>query len=145
TESLVSFIGMFIFFTWLIFYIFFAGHIQGKSTTTQVRFAAIIIFASGISTLLFYYLHSIGIAIWILVLSILLILLNAWRKQTQLQPYAIGILFAGSLGILIHEQIYGKIIFQALSQKVDNFLRLTDLGTSFLFGGIVGQEFQQTW
>jgi CNT family concentrative nucleoside transporter len=145
TESLVSFIGMFIFFTWLIFYIFFTRFVQGKPIAARIGYASIIAVASGIATVIFYYLHSLGIAIWILILSVLWMFVNAWRKQTQFQPYAVAVLFTSTLGILIHEQIYGKIIFQAFSQKVDKFLRLTDLGTSFLFGGIVGPEFQQTW
>lgn len=145
TESLLSFIGMFVFFTWLIFYIFFSQYIKGKETIAQVRFAVLITIASAIATLTFYYLHSVGIAIWVLVLTVLWIIINAWRKLPRFQPYLIGILFTATLGILIGEQIHGQIIFQALSQKVDGFLRLTDLGTSFLFGGIVGQEFQETW
>lgn len=145
TESLVSFIGMFIFFTWLIFYVFFTRFIQGKPIPVRIGYASAIALASGLATVIFYYLHSLGIAVWILILSVLWIFVNAWRKQTRFQPYAVAVLFTSTLGILIHEQIYGKIIFQAFSQKVDNFLRLTDLGTSFLFGGIVGPEFQQTW
>lgn len=145
TESHISFIGMFVFFTWLIYYLFFPKYGKGKETFAQIRFAVIVIVASAMSTLVFYFLHPLGIAVWLLALTVLWIIINAWRKQPRLQPLLIGILFTSTLGILIAEQIHGQIIFQALSQKVDSFLRLTDLGTSFLFGGIVGQEFQETW
>ena len=145
TDNVVSFIGMFIFFTWIIVYVFWSTLLKVNGLIKQVSSVLAITAGSAITTFIFYYLDSVGIAIWVLILTVVWIIVNAWQKKHQFQPYAVGILFTNALGILINEQIYGKIIFHAFSQKVDGFLRLTDLGTSFLFGGIVGPEFQQTW
>ena len=145
TDNVASFIGMFIFFTWIIIYIFWQKLIKTNGFAKRVQLVLAVVAGSAITTSVFYYLNSIGIATWILIFTVVWIILNAWLKKHQFQPYAVGLLFTNTLGILINEQIYGKVIFHAFSQKVDGFLRLTDLGTSFLFGGIVGPEFQQTW
>lgn len=145
TESIISFIGMFVFTAWILVYIFLSRLGNNQEISDQIQIVIYVTLGSAVSTLIFYYLDSFGIALWLLGAVFLWVVFNAFRKLASHQPYAIGILFSGVLGVLFNERIYGKVIFQALSSKVDNFLRLTDLGTSFLFGGIVGQKFQETW
>ncbi len=144
TESLLSFIGMFIFFTWILLYLF---QKPAESETVNLNFSLVLIIVAGsfLSTTLFFYLQAINVSQYIILLAIAWILINSWKKLYYYQPYAIGLLLTATLGILVQEQIYGAEIFQVLSTKVDAFLRLTDLGTSFLFGDIVSPEFQETW
>jgi CNT family concentrative nucleoside transporter len=144
TESILSFIGMFIFFTWILLYVF-----QRKDSddafSLNLSESTLIILGSGASTAIFYYLQQFNVALVAVILAAGWIVYNSWQKKYTFQPYAIGVLLTATLGILLQEQIYGTEIFQALSLKVDAFLRLTDLGTSFLFGDIVSPEFQNTW
>lgn len=145
TKNIVSFIGLFVFFAWILVYLFISRHQETPSLANQMKTAGLIVLGSGAATAVFYFLQGVGLTGWFVAAFIIWIAFNSYRKSYTFQPYAVGGLLTSTLGILIHEQIYGRIIFQALSEKVDAFLRLTDLGSSFLFGQIVSQEFQQTW
>ena len=145
TRSTISFVGMFIFFTWILIYLFVRRREEPLSRGGQIQRAVLLAVGAAAVTGLFYYLQGIQLGLWLVILTVGWVIFNSWKKQYHLQPYATGILLTGTLGVLIREQIHGKIIFQALSEKVDAFLRLTDLGTTFLFGQIVSQEFQDTW
>lgn len=145
TKNIISFIGLFIFFCWLIIYVFMSREGSQKSVGGQIQLAVFIVLGSAATTAIFYYLQTVGIAIWLLGLTVLWIIFNSWQKLYKIQPYAVATLLTSALGVMIHEQIFGKVIFRVLSDKVDAFLKLTDLGTAFLFGKIVSQEFQQTW
>jgi len=145
TTSFISYIGMYIFFTWILIYIFIGRMNAESKLSEQARVAVMIALGSGVATALFYWLDGIHIALWITVLSVLWIIYNSIRKKYNVQPYAVGILLTSVLGILISQHVFGRTIFQVFSEKVDSFLKLTDLGTSFLFGGIVSEKFQQTW
>ncbi|MCF7804641.1 MAG: NupC/NupG family nucleoside CNT transporter [Candidatus Marinimicrobia bacterium] len=145
TKSIVSFIGLFIFFTWILFYVFISRSPEESDLLDQLKIAGLITVGSGMATALFYFLQGPGVTVWLLVAIVLWIAVNSYTKQYRFQPYAVGGLLTSTLGILIHEQIYGRVIFQALSEKVDAFLGLTDLGSAFLFGDIVSQKFQETW
>lgn len=145
TKNIVSFIGLFIFFTWILVYVFISRKSEPMPLKAQIRQAAFITVGSGVATAAFYYLQMWNITVWLIGAIVLWIIYNSVTDRYALQPFAVGGLLTSSLGTLIHEQIYGRVIFQALSEKVDAFLKLTDLGSSFLFGQIVSQEFQQTW
>lgn len=145
TQSLLSFIGMFIFFVWILIYLFVRRQEESPALNSQIQQGLLISLAAGAVTGLFYLLQGLNLGIWLIIIILGWVIYNSSRNQYHLQPYAVGLLLSGTLGILIREELYGKIIFQSLSEKVDAFLRLTDLGTSFLFGQIVSQEFQNTW
>ena len=145
TSNIVSFIGMFIFFTWIMVYVFITRVAGERNLGGLIRMSALIALGSAASTAVFYYLQTMGVTVWLIGLILLWIMYNSRKELYSIQPYAVGLLLSSTLGALIHGQIYGKVIFSALSEKVDAFLGLTDLGTSFLFGRIISQEFQQTW
>lgn len=145
TSNIVSFIGMFIFFTWITIYVFISRNPGEESLASLIQRGALIVVGSAGATTVFYYLQGAGLTVWIIGLTVLWIVYNSRKKLYGIQPYAVGVLLTSTLGVLIHQEIYGKIIFRALSDKVDAFLKLTDLGTAFLFGDIISQRFQDTW
>ncbi len=140
-ENAISFLGLLVFITWIIYFLLHRQFNQMRSITGRI----LVITDTALVTAVFYFLQQIGIAIFLLPVLLIWLLYVRFQQQDSARPLAIGLLLTSTLGILIQKGIHGKEIFQAFSVKVDAFLRLSDLGTKFLFGRIISPEFQETW
>ncbi|HKJ68006.1 MAG TPA: nucleoside transporter C-terminal domain-containing protein [bacterium] len=143
-ENMLSYIGIFVFFTWIILFLFLR-RFDPESLIPKPLITVQVVLGSALSVTMFYFLQRWGIALWLCFLLGGWFLYNSLRKRYSFQPVVVGLLLTGLLGVMLQEQIYGRELFQAFSMQVDAFLRLTDLGSRFLFGQIVSQKFQDMW
>ncbi|NIR48965.1 NupC/NupG family nucleoside CNT transporter [candidate division KSB1 bacterium] len=102
---------------------------------------AIIVLSAAVISLLTYYLDGFGAAVPILLLSLLGIGWAFYKKDNRLQRYSIAAFLTLGFGVISAKGLYGRIIFKVLSEKVDSFLKLTDFGSTFLFGKLANTEY----
>jgi len=87
-----------------------------------------------------------GLISWILLASLILLFLNAWKKFHQPAQHYISALFVISgVTYLISHGIYGQLIFQSFSDNVAKFLNLSDFGAKFLFAHLADESFYGPW
>ncbi len=144
-ESVVSWISMFLFAFLILLYVFKDKFPSEQAISAKMLPAALLLALSALGVAISFYLDRYNVAgpcLWGMLLAFVLLRLT---KNPQYYRF----LFAGAmliaLGMIIQRGIYGKAIFAALGDKVDRFLRLSDLGSVFLFGNLAKAEFTQTF
>jgi len=141
----ISFVGMFIFLSFINIYIF-KNEINTRSTrNSQIIHAAAIILSSGTLTGILYYLIPNEFLLPLIFLTLLAIFVLRFLKKTQYQKYLISTFLTIGFAYNIINNIDGRAAFTALSAKVETFLRLTDLGSGFLFGNLVDPKYINTF
>lgn len=139
--STFSWIGMFVFTTLILFYLF-----HDRIVTTKIRLQSAgrmltVITLAGLTTILSFWLDLIGFASYFLLLFFLSFLICSLLKR----PAVVRYLFAGTmqlaLGMAIQRGISGKAIIALLGNVVEKVLRLSELGSIFLFGNIANPEY----
>jgi len=141
----VSFSGMFVFLSLLVLYIFKDKINSNPDKASQVKFASLVIGSVALGAFLFYNLGSFGLLGPILILTIIAIIILPFMKITEYQPYLTTIFLTSGWAYNVTHNIDGKIAFQALSAKVSTFLKLTDLGSAFLFGNLIDPKYFDTF
>lgn len=69
------------------------------------------------------------------------LLLNAWRKfLPKVQAYGSALVVILGIATLIRQGLHGREVFQLFTQKVANFLNLSDYGAGFLFGNLANAQ-----
>ena len=148
SETLLSWVGMFVFALLILFYLF-SEQILGqpsKSSTMGLGFIAVI-GALGM-TALSYLLYPTQVTVLIFYTVLTGWLLTVLLKKNVLVRYFFAVLMFTGLGLLIGRGVYGYMIFDRIADGVDQFLRLADLGSTFLFGNLARQEYftgTDTW
>jgi CNT family concentrative nucleoside transporter len=94
---------------------------------------------------IFYIVSLLQILGYLVVLVVIWIVVNSILKRYALQRYLVVALLTSTYSLILSRNIYGKIVFRGLADKVESFLRLTDLGTIFLFGNLVKPEYISTF
>jgi len=141
----ISFAGMFIFLSFINVYIFKDEINSHSSKNSQIFHASAIILTSGFLVGLLYYLIPGDFLMPLIVLSLIAIFVLRFLKKTQYQKQLISTFLTMGFAYNITNNIDGKAVFSALSAKVDTFLRLTDLGSGFLFGNLVDPKYIGTF
>jgi concentrative nucleoside transporter, CNT family len=147
SESFFSWIGMFVFTLLILFYLFGTGRIV-NSWTELIGPSLLGIIGAGLLVVSFYYVDKIGIAVYIFWASIFVWLVLVLIKKQQYLKFPFTLVLLSALGIFVNRGVYGKKLFQMLAVKVESFLKLTDLGSSFLFGNLVNVDYfgpTNTW
>lgn len=147
SESLFSWIGMFLFSLLLLFYLFGADRVV-KSWTNLIGPSILGILAAGMFVVVYYFLDSLGIAVYSFWAAVFVWVLLIAIKKPQYSKFPFAMVILSALGIFVQRGVYGKQLFQMLAIKVDSFLKLTDLGSSFLFGNLVNVNYfgpTDTW
>ena len=141
SESFLSWVGMFIFGVLIMFYLF-ADRVFAKERWREaIGPAAVLVFSGAAVTALSWVLESIKVATILFYITLVFwIVLIAFRKKYFIRYIFSSLMFL-ALGVLINRGIYGRVIFSKLADKVDQFLKLTDLGSVFLFGNLAKQEY----
>ena len=104
-----------------------------------IRSAFIISVVSIVIGFLFYQLASA--IFYIIGLSLIYMFSNSYFKWHQKsQRYAGSLLLISGIIFLISNNLYGKIIFQEFSNKIEYFLSLSDYGAQFLFANLANNE-----
>ncbi|MCH8272562.1 MAG: NupC/NupG family nucleoside CNT transporter [Candidatus Marinimicrobia bacterium] len=92
-----------------------------------------------------YYLAQFGLINWLLAVSLIAIFGLRLMHKTEYQKYLISTFLISGWVYNLTNNIDGKAVFSALSAKVETFLKLTDLGSGFLFGNIVDPKYSDTF
>ncbi len=141
SDTSLSWLGMFIFFLLIQFYLFNDLFIpvtfQWKRLYPLLILLLLSILLAGSS----YFCDGIGITTFILFSSLLGTIVCLFIKKVQLTRYFFAAALQIALGLMIHRGISGKQIFAYLGEQVEKLLRLSDLGAVFLFGNLAKQEF----
>ncbi|NOY57337.1 MAG: NupC/NupG family nucleoside CNT transporter [Calditrichaeota bacterium] len=141
SQTILSWIGMFV-FAFLILLFLFEDTLLTATEWHKTIVPSLIALVAGIALTLFsYLLDKFGAAIYLFWAAILIFIVLLSFRKTQILRYPFAVAQFASLGIIFQRQILGKAIFAALADKVDKFLKLTDLGSVFLFGNLAKPEY----
>ncbi|MBD3378364.1 NupC/NupG family nucleoside CNT transporter [candidate division KSB1 bacterium] len=137
----LSWLGMYLLFSLILFYIFQTQIITIPQTTLKIGRAMLYLLAGAVITLIGYLTSTVGIAVALFfIILIIAVVLNLLKKSFY-NGYFFAILMQFGLGILFENRIAGRDIFRVLADKVDSFLKLSDLGSIFLFGNLAKPEY----
>jgi CNT family concentrative nucleoside transporter len=105
-----------------------------------------IIFVSLLSTIIIYssYIAAASIPMGVLlVLLVIALTINGFKIGHQSFTVWGSVTFIAALvGYLISNDLWGRVLFESLSEKVEAFLALSDYGAKFIFGNLAdGQYF----
>jgi CNT family concentrative nucleoside transporter len=140
-QNVVSWICMFLFAFLILLYTFKDKLPSGKIKWSGLLPAFVILLMSAFVTLIAFYLDRLQAAALILGCVVLALIVLIVLKKRNITRYLFASALLIALGMIFQRGIYGKDIFAALGDKVDRFLRLTDLGSTFLFGNLVKPEY----
>lgn len=140
-QSILSWIGMFLFAGLILMYLF-SDKVLQKERWAQAAFPGLVLVASSLVVVLAsYFLEKVGIAtIAFYVILVLYLLLLIFRQKVFVR-YAFATMMLVALGILVSRGVYGSVVFEKLAIGVGKFLDITDLGSTFLFGNLANEKF----
>ena len=141
SESLLSWIGMVVFLFLIELYLLHDTFFRDKTWIQALPTALITFVSTCVLIGLAFLLDKIGLSSFLLAALVLGIIVLSALKRFGSARFFFGAAMAVGLGMFFQRGIYGKDIFAALADKVDRFLKLTDLGTEFLFGNLAKPEF----
>ena len=144
-NPMISFTGMFLFLSLLILYIFKDSINEKSSRSAQLIHAGIVLIAMGAAAGIFYFVDSLGFLTLLLTIVVLAIFILSFIGKTQYQRYLAASFLTMGWVYNVANGIDGKTAFKFLSAKVDTFLRLSDLGSAFLFGNLVDPKYYDTF
>ncbi len=134
SASFWSWIGMFLFSAIIVLYLYSDNLDLHKPDLQTIGRGAMVVLSSALATGLCYFLDQFGIGLVLFSGLALLWLGLVLTKQRHLLKYVFSAMLMAALGTIFHRRILGKDIFAALANKVDQFLKLSDVGSQFLFG-----------
>jgi CNT family concentrative nucleoside transporter len=136
-EDYVSFIGMGILVLLLIVYLLQNDALKiGKVWLSW----SVLIGGSVLSAALLYVIPFASYT-FLGITSLILVFNAVFKWKRVLQRYAAGIFLLSVFVVLFSNDLYGRLIFQVFSDKVSEFLALSDYGARFLFGNLVESEY----
>lgn len=144
-ENVLSWVAMFVFVYLILLYIFEDKFLAGSHWKKAVVPGLVILACSAVAVIISYFLDQFKAAGPILILLILSFIVLVVIKRKEHTKYITAVLITLGLGMLIQRGVYGRQIFAAFANQVDKFLKLTDLGSSFLFGNLVNPEYTETF
>ena len=77
----------------------------------------------------------------LIVVLIAMVLNSRFRLAPRAQPYLGASLVIAGVASLVSGRIYGQDLFQSFSDRVSDFLSLSDYGAKFLFGNLADTQF----
>jgi CNT family concentrative nucleoside transporter len=132
----LSYFSMMVFLALIIVYIFKDEVNAGFLAGNQVFSAVGVILLAVLSAVIFYFLSLAGALGWVWWILLLAIIVKAIIKVSHYQKHLVaGLLTSGYIWLFTHD-FTGEKIFAVISQKVERFLSLSDLGAEFLFGNL---------
>ena len=141
SESVLSWVGMLVFALLILLYLFEEKVMRVEGWGRMLGPALIGLIASVSLTVVAYFFDRWGVAAYLLWPAVLIWLAFLFLKKNQYLRYPFSLVMFIGLGMFVQRGIYGKIIFRELADKVDKFLKLTDLGSTFLFGNLANPDY----
>ncbi len=137
-EDFWSFVGMAVFGLLIVAYILQKDQARLGGGWIGILAASAAALAAG------FALHVVPARIlgFLLIALVVFLVANARLKLAQgAQRYAAALFVVAGVVLLIIQDFHGQVIFSGLSQKVANFLNLSDYGAKFLFGNLVDPQY----
>lgn len=148
-KSFLSWAGMFVFILLILLYLFEDEILRKQTWNEAIAPAAVLILTSVAIIVASYFLESFGIAIYIFWIAFAVYSISLLLKKPGLVRIFFSLLILVGLGIVISRGVFGQTIFAKLATGVTSFLKLTDLGSEFLFGNLIKTEYffpgSDTW
>ena len=140
-NSLISYISMLAFLALIEIYVFKDEINSATNRSAQILKASLLVALLGVSIGCFYLLSSVHLLGWLFWLIVVAIIVKSLLKVRIYQKHLVFGLLSSGYVWLFTSGVTGQKLFAFLSDKVAKFLRLTDLGSYFLFGNLVKDEF----
>ncbi len=137
-EDYWSFVGMAIFGLLLVAYIMQKDEARLGGGWIGVAAISAAALAAG------FALHVVPrriLGILLLLLVAFLVVNARFRLAQAAQRYAAALFVVTGVVLLVVQNFHGQVIFSSLSQKVADFLNLSDYGAKFLFGNLVDPRY----
>ena len=145
-HSYYSWAGMFVFVALILLYLFEDYVKPGRGSAGIRWLAAALVLLGGLAVAVTgYYLDTAGVAGYTLGLLVAAGIAAHYLKLRVAGRYFVAPFLLLGLGMIVQRGIYGRDIFAVLGDKVDKFLKLSDLGAIFLFGNLPKTEFTSTF
>lgn len=145
-QSIYSWIGMYVFVALILMYLFEDYVKPGRGHAGINWLAALVVLVISFAVAAMgYYLDSAGAAGYVLLLIVAAGIAAHFFKVRLAGRYFVAPFLMVGLGMIVQRGIYGRDIFAVLGDKVDKFLKLSDLGSMFLFGNLPKAEFTATF
>ena len=137
----LSWAGMSVFLYLLLLYIY-QHFLVGRGSGGRWIIPVVVIGVSGFAAVMIGLgLSIIGILPYALLALIVVLFIGARMNRPAIGRASTAALLAGAFSWIISAGASGQDLFRILSDQVDKFLKLTDLGTVFLFGNLAKQEY----
>lgn len=141
----LSYLGLFLLFGLILLQIFLPEITREDGRLGAApRGAILLALAAGVGAIL-VALEGTALLPALLSIAGVLTLLGLIVRRTTLARYAFAGLLVGSFSLMYGRGVRGHDVFRFLSDKVSEFLQLTDLGTNFMFGKIVDPAHFETF
>ncbi len=145
SKNQLSQVGMFIFLGLILVYIFTERIEVAGSALNKAGMITGIIAAAALVSLVGYFLQGTHLDIVLLLLALALAFWAGWVRKADLGKVFTSLFLMIGFGMICARGILGLHVFKLLSEKVDAFLKLTDLGTAFLFANLVNPAYFDTF
>lgn len=140
SRSALSWIGMFVFAMLITAYLFRARLQRAQRSGLWLTAGALLTAAAAV-TFLSFLLEGHKLAVPLFGVILVLYLFSLILKKGQMTSHLFSALILIGLGVMIGKGAYGDAVFHKLALGVDRFLKLTDLGTRFLFGNLIDTKY----
>jgi CNT family concentrative nucleoside transporter len=137
----LSWAGMSVFLFLLLSYIYQHRLVGTRAGGKWIAPIGAIVLAGIAAVALGLGLARIGMLPYVLLAVLIALVVGMSLQRRTINRAASAALLAGAFAWIISAGASGQDLFQVLSNQVDKFLKLTDLGTEFLFGNLVKQEY----
>lgn len=137
-ENQWSFVGMGVLGMMIIIFIW-RDRLVGESgaiTATLVLGAAALAGVAG-----FFMADRVPLGATAAVIIAFMVINGRWFKNSLAQSVAGSLLVALTVGGMIQHEAYGQVVFRQFSDRVANFLNLSDYGAKFLFGNLADPQY----
>ncbi len=137
----LSWAGMYAFLVLILLYVFTDTALTPGQWRKAAGPAALIALGGASGVAMAYFLDRVHVALPLAGALVVAAIVLQVAKRPGYVRYASGLTLTLALGALINRGIYGQAVMQALADQVAKFLKLSDLGATFLFGNLAKAEY----
>ncbi len=140
-KGFLSYAAMLIFILLILLYLhkdYINFPVQRKNQILRAGLVVLAVLAGSAVLLLIARINLLGWLFWLFVLALVI---KAILRFSPFQKSIVSAILTSGYVWIVTQQLTGKKIFALISQKVERFLSLADLGAEFLFGNLALKEF----
>ncbi len=141
SQNALSWVGMYVFLLLILLYVFTDTALTPGQWAKAAGPAALIAVAAAAGVTAAYFLDRLQLALPLVGLLLATAIIFHALKRGHYVRYVSGAVLTLGLGVLISRGLFGQGVMHALADQVAKFLKLSDLGATFLFGNLAKAEF----